>query len=409
MQDPEEMSLEQMKALVESSREVRFSIEGREALYSLTTRVLKNQRYAELSRGQRGIVRRFLSRVTGRSRAQITRLISQWMEARTIQAKSPARRRFPTRYTDQDAVLLAQADAAHEELSGPATRRILRREYEVFGQPAYERLAGISVSHLYNLRRSKAYRKVRIRVEHTQASKVKIGERRKPQPLGRPGYLRVDTVHQGHLDGHPGLYHINAVDTVTQWQVVGCVETICERHLLPVLEAMLHQIPFVLRGFHCDNGSEFINYQVAGMLEKLRVEFTKSRAYRTTDNALVEGKNGAIIRKHFGHSPIAAEHAEAFQKFFTAHLNPYLNYHRPSGFATIRTGPRGRRKRIYQVDDYRTPFEKLTTLPKWESYLKPGLTAEQLQRSSKVLSDTQAARKMQKAKIALLAQCRGLK
>lgn len=403
------MSLEQMKALVDSSRAVRFSIEGREVLYSLLVRVLKNHRYAELSREQRGIVRRFLARVTGRSRAQITRLIRQWMQVRTIQAKRPARRRFPTRYTAEDATLLAEVDAAHEELSGPAVRRILRREYEVFGRQEYQRLAGISVSHLYNLRRSKAYRKVRVQVEHTRASKVNIGERRKPQPLGRPGYLRVDTVHQGHQDGRPGLYHINAVDTVTQWQVVGCVETISEQHLLPVLEAMLHQIPFLIRGFHCDNGSEFINHQVAGMLEKLRVEFTKSRAYRTTDNALVEGKNGAVIRKHIGHGPIAAEHAEAFQKFFTAHLNPYLNFHRPCGFATIQTGARGRRQRLYRVDDYRTPFEKLTSLPQWESFLKPGLNSERLQCASKKLSDTEAARKMQKAKLALLATCRGLK
>lgn len=408
MQDPEEMTLEQMEAWVDGSRALRFSVEGREALYSLLMRVLRKQRYAELNREQRGIVRRFLARVTSRSRAQITRLIGQWMQARTIQAKRAVRRRFPTRYTAEDAALLAGVDAAHEELSGPAVRRILRREYEVFGRQQYQRLAGISVSHLYNLRRSKAYRQVRVRVERTRASKVNIGERRKPQPLGRPGYLRVDTVHQGHQDGRPGLYHINVVDTVTQWQVVGCVETISERHLLPVLEALLHQIPFVIRGFHCDNGSEFINHRVAGMLEKLRVEFTKSRAYRTTDNALVEGKNGAVIRKHIGHGPIAAEHAEAFQKFFTAHLNPYLNFHRPCGFATVQTGARGRRKRIYPADDYRTPFEKLTSLPKWESFLKPGLDAEQLQSASQKLSDTEAARKMQKAKMALLAKCRGL-
>lgn len=409
MENPEEMSLEQMKKLVESSRAVRFSVEGREALYGLVMRVLKNQRYAELGREQRGIVRRFLAKVTGRSRAQITRLIGQWMEGRRIEAKRPARRRFATRYTEEDARLLAEVDAAHEELAGPAVRRILRREYEVFSRPEYERLAGISVSHLYNLRRSKAYRKVRVRVEHTRASKANIGERRKPQPLGRPGYLRVDTVHQGQKDGQAGLYHINAVDTVTQWQVIGCVETIAEQHLLPVLEAMLHQIPFVIRGFHCDNGSEFINYQVAGLLEKLRVEFTKSRAYRTTDNALVEGKNGAVIRKHVGHGPIPAEHAEAFQKFFTAHLNPYLNFHRPCGFATIQSGAHGRRKRIYPADDYRTPFEKLTSLPKWENFLKPGLDAGQLQRASKMLSDTESARRMQKAKLALLSKSRGLK
>ena len=403
------MTLDQMKALVESSRAVRFSIEGREALYKLVVRVLTMHRYGELNREQRGIVRGFLTKVTGRSRAQITRLLSQWLQVRTIQAKSPVRRRFPTRYTAEDAARLAEVDAAHQELSGPAVRKILRREYEVFGQKEFQRLAGISVSHVYNLRRSKAYRKVRVRVEHTQASQVNIGERRKPQPLGRPGYLRVDTVHQGQLDGKPGLYHINAVDTVTQWQVVGCVETISERHLMPVLEAMLHQIPFLIRGFHCDNGSEFINHQVAGMLEKLRVEFTKSRAYRTTDNALVEGKNGAVIRKHIGHGYIAAEHAEAFQKFFTAHLNPYLNFHRPCGFAKIQTGARGRRKRIYPADDYRTPFEKLTSLPKWETFLKPGLDVTQLQQAAKKLSDTEAARKMQKAKIALLAKCRGLK
>jgi hypothetical protein len=409
MQDPEEMTLQQMKALVESNRAVRFSMDGREAVYRLLVRVLKNQHYGEQSRKQRGIVRRFLVKVSGWSRAQITRLIRQWMQTRTIQAKRPTRRRFPTRYTAEDAVLLAEVDAAHEELSGPAVRRILLREHEVFGRQQYQRLAGISVSHLYNLRRSKAYRKVRVCVEHTQASQVNSGERRKPRPLGRPGYLRVDTVHQGHHDGRLGLFHINAVDTVTQWQVVGCVETISERHLLPVLEAMLHQIPFVIRGFPCDNDSEFINHQVAGLLEKLRVEFTKSRAYRTTDNALVEGKNGAIIRKHIGHGPIAAEHAEAFQKFFTAYLNPYLNFHRPCGFATIRIGARGRRKRIYPADDYRTPFEKLALLPKWESYLKPGLDAENLQRTSQQLSDTEAARKMQKAKTALLAKCRGLK
>jgi hypothetical protein len=409
MENPEEMSLEQMKTLVESSRTVRFSIAGRKALYSLLMRILRNQRYAELGREQRGVVRGFLAKITGRSRAQITRLIGQWMQARTIEAKQSARRRFPTRYTEADARLLAAVDAAHEELAGPAVKRILRREHEVFGHADFARLAEISVSHLYNLRRSQAYRRVRVRMEHTRPGKVNIGERRKPQPLGRPGFLRVDTVHQGHRDGHPGLYHINAVDTVTQWQVVGCVETISEQHLLPVLEAMLHQFPFVVRGFHCDNGSEFINYQVAGLLEKLRVEFTKSRAYRTTDNALVEGKNGAVIRKHIGYGAIAAEHAEDFQKFFTAHLNPYLNFHRPCGFATIQTGQRGRRKRIYRTKDYQTPFEKLTSLPKWESFLKPGLQAEHLQRAARNLSDTETARNMQKAKLALLAKCRGLR
>jgi len=117
--------------------------------------------------------------------------------------------------------------------------------------------------------------------------------------------------------------------------VIGCVETICERHLIPVIEAILHQFPFRILGFHCDNGSEYINAPVAKLLNKLLIGFTKSRPYRTTDNALVEGKNGAVIRKHIGYGAIPAEHAQQIQKFYTAHFNPYLNFHRPCGFATI--------------------------------------------------------------------------
>ena len=271
-------------------------------------------------------------------------------------------------------MLLAATDAAHEDLSGPALRRILRREFTLFGRQEYERLSEISVSHLYNLRRSPAYKSQRVRVQSTQSRQIAIGERRKPDPLGRPGYLRVDTVHQGQKDGKAGVFHINAVDTVTQWQTIGCVETIGERHMLPVLEAMLHQFPFRILGFHCDNGSEFLNHRVAAMLEKLLVEFTKSRAYRTTDNALVEGKNGAVVRKHVGYGFIGCEHAEAMHRFFTAHFNPYLNFHRPCGFAALAVGPRGRVKRRYPANDYRTPFEKLTSLDQWQQHLKSGLS-----------------------------------
>src|ERR1022692_376075 len=202
------------------------------------------------------------------------------------------------------------------------------------------------------------------------------------------------------------VYHLNAVDTVTQWEIVGCVETISERHLLPVLEAMLHQFPFRILGFHCDNGCEFINHQVAALLNKLLAEFTKSRAYRTTDNALVEGKNGAVVRKHIGYGPIGAPHAEELQKFFTAHFNPYLNYHRPCGFAVSELGAGGKKKRIYRTEDYQMPYEKLTSLSDWQQYLKEGLRPAALEQQAGQMSDTEAARRMKKAKLAVLQKCR---
>jgi hypothetical protein len=262
MSNLERLTLAEMAEFVTTSRHVSWSAVGPDSVYGVIERVLKAQQYRRLSKGQRGIVKRFLAKITGMSRTQLTRLIRRWMDTRRIE-RSPARRpNFPRRYNDADIASLAEVDAAHEDLSGPAVRHLCQRAWVVFGDEKFQRLAGISASHIYNLRRSRAYQKIRVRVEHTQGSTVSIGERRRPEPQGKPGYLRVDTVHQGQHDCQAGVYHLNAVDTVTQWEVVGCTETISERHLVPVLEAMLHQYPFRIVGFHCDNGSEFLNYQV---------------------------------------------------------------------------------------------------------------------------------------------------
>jgi hypothetical protein len=406
MKNLDQLSLSEMEELLSSSRKVTWKTENSEAKYTLMASVLKARQYGKLGKREKGVVRRFLQKVTATSRAQLTRLIRQWMEDRKIVRRTAPRPRFAVRYTRADVVLLAATDAAHEDLSGPALRHILHREFEVFNNPHYQRLAKISVSHLYNLRKSAVYRSQRVRVNHTQSRQIAIGERRKPDPKGKPGFLRVDTVHQGQKDGKPGVYYINSVDTVTQWQNIGCVETISEMHMIPVLEAILHQFPFRIIGFHCDNGSEFLNYQVAKMLDKLLVEFTKSRAYRTTDNALVEGKNGAVVRKHIGYGFIASEHAEALQKFFTSQFNPYLNFHRPCGFAVLVKGARGRTKRRYPADDYRTPFEKLSSLENWQQYLKPGTTEAFLRSQALQRSDTEAAKQMQKAKLGILKRVR---
>jgi hypothetical protein len=49
---------------------------------------------------------------------------------------------------------------------------------------------------------------------------------------GKPGYIRIDTVHQGDLDGCKGVYHINAVDEVTQIEIVVSVEKISEQYFM---------------------------------------------------------------------------------------------------------------------------------------------------------------------------------
>src|SRR6185312_9885529 len=236
---------------------------------------------------------------------------------------------------------LAEVDEADETLSGPATRQILKRELEQYGDQRFKRLAGISVAHIYNLRKSRNYREKRLRYEKARPVPIAIGERRRPDPQGKPGYLRVDTVHQGDLDGVKGVYHINAVDEVTQWQVVGATAQIGEQWLIPVLEAMLGQFPFRILGFHSDNGSEFINHTVARLLNKLLAEQTKSRPRHSNDNGLVESKNAAVIRKHIGYGYITASHPSAMMTFYREHLNPYLNFHRPCGVPEITTDNKG--------------------------------------------------------------------
>lgn len=406
MQNADVLTQEQIQEFLKGSRSIEFTAQNRSELYGFVERVLVAQEYAGQGKKQRGAVRAYLCKVTGLSLPQMTRLIRQYKRDGTVEAVAYRRRRFATKYTSRDVALLAEVDRAHDWLSGPATVHILKREHEQFGKVDHARLAQISVAHLYNLRRSARYRKLAARWEPTQPSGIPIGERRKPDPHGRPGFLRVDTVHQGDWEGVKGVYHINAVDAETQWQVVGCVARISEQYVLPVLEAMLDQFPFRILGFHSDNGSEFVNYDVAGLLQRLLIEFTRSRANRTQDNALVEGKNGAIIRKHMGYGHIGAEHAEVVDKFHSVYLNPYLNFHRPCGFATVSLDARGKRRRQYKREDYATPYERLSGLKNAAQYLKENESLAQLEKIAGRMSDTDCARKLAAAKVQLLRRCK---
>ncbi len=402
--EAEKLSVERIAAFLQASEEIRFLGENRQQVYAWIEQVLRQQQYGQQGRKAKGLLRRYVEKMTGLSRAQVTRLIARYQASGTVQAAAYRRHRFRQRYTRADIELLAAVDEAHETLSGPATRRILEREYQQYGKPEYERLAAISVAHLYNLRRHQRYRERRLTYHKTRPTTVAIGERRRPDPEGRPGYLRVDTVHQGDQNSAKGVYHINAVDEVTQWQIVAATERISEAWLEPVLLALLRQFPFRIRGFHSDNGSEFINQIVARLLNKLLIEQTKSRPRHSNDNGLVETKNGAVIRKHMGYGYLAGEHAQAIHRFYAEYLNPYLNYHRPCAQADIEVDEKGRQRRYYHR--YQTPLETLLTLSHPAQYLRQGLTLATLQRIAAVRSDTAAAQQMQQAKQHLFQQFR---
>ena len=400
----EKLSLVEIEAFLSASESVRFAGprggSGRTELYGWVERLLCHHQYPLQKRRAKGLLRAYVEHMTGFSRAQATRLIGGFVTAGRVALKPSARPRFQRHYTAADVQLLASVDEAHERLSGPATRQILKREFEVYGKAEFERLARLSVGHLYNLRRSPRYGLRHY--EKTRPTAVQIGERKKPAPNGQPGFLRVDTVHQGDSPEGKGIYHINAVDEVTQWEVMAATARISEAYLLPVLESILAQFPFVIRNFHSDNGSEFINKTVAQLLEKLLIEQTKSRPRKSGDNGLVETKNAAVVRKHIGWGHIAQAHAAPINQFYTGFLNPYVNYHRPSAQPEVRIDAKGRKRRLYKT--WQTPFEKLLSLDRPQQFLRPGLSVAALQRVAATISDTEAARRMQQAKNNLFEQ-----
>ncbi|MBV9743048.1 MAG: integrase, partial [Acidobacteriia bacterium] len=234
MNDSEATSLEQIRAFLTGAGELQFAGQNRAEVYGWTEATLVRFQYAGLGKPDKGLVRRYIARMTGLSRAQATRLIASYRKSGRVKAASYQRRKFPVRYTKADVELLAYVDRSHGNLSGPATKRILEREHQQYGQAAFERLAQISVAQIYRFRNSEAYRKRNTSYQPTRPTPIPIGERRKPRPEGRPGYLRIDTVHQGDRDGAKGLYHINAVDEVTQWEIVAATPQISERWLIPV-------------------------------------------------------------------------------------------------------------------------------------------------------------------------------
>jgi len=403
-------TIEMVEQFLSGCLQIEFTKSGDDSeRYEHISRVLKRFDYPRQGKREKGVLLKYLQVTSGYSRAQVTRLVTQWFTNRLATIPLTKRYRAPAapfarKYTAIDIALLAEMDKANEDVCGPAIAHLLQRAYGVYGDARYERLAGLSVSHLYNLRKSAGYRALRMIFIKTHPVCNSIGVRKVPRPNGRVGFVRIDTVHQGDLDGIKGVYHITCVDEVSQWQVEACVQGISEAFLLPVLELIIEQFPFVILGFHSDNGSEYINGPVAKILEKLRVEQTKSRSRHSNDNALAESKNASVVRKHMGYEHIPQKYAKPINAFYQETFNPWLNFHRPCMFATEVISPKGKIIKRYKHEDVKTPLECLVQLNvNGFVTLKEDITLDALQAQAKSKTDLAAAQEMQRAKSELFA------
>ena len=396
-----------MEEFLKSNSSLKMEISIDSDKYDFVRAVLIKTRYTKLKKREKKIAQQYLKFFTGYSKGHIKTLISEWKKGKLLWNINRDRGSFPVKYFADDIARLIDTDVAHRCLNGKATKEIMRREFAVFGKKEYENISYISISHLYNLRNHNLQygSSEALFFKHTQATQVNIGIRKKPFPDGIPGFLRIDTVHQGDLDGVKGVYHINIIDEVTQYEMIATVSGISQHFLKPVIVILLDSFPFKIHEFHSDNGSEFINRTVAKLLTDLLIDQSKSRSRHTNDQALVEGKNGSIVRKLFGHSFINQKFAPLMNVFNKDYVNIYLNYHRPCLFARDVVNTKGKIKKKYDVA--MTPYEKLKSLENASQHLRDGITFESLDKIAYAESDNDFGKKMMDAKGELFKKING--
>jgi len=373
-------------------------------VYAWMTGLLIRLRYRFLTKEKRGVVRRYIHLYSGYTMSHVDTLIGEYKRTGKLVRTQRTQNSFERVYTREDIALLAEVANAYRHQNAKALRKVCSDMYHVYEDTRFERLQRISASHIYNLKKTPTYQNETLEYTKTKPTTVDIGVRKKPFPDGKPGFLRVDSVHQGDLDKEKGVYHINLVDEVTQDEIVVCVAGISEEFLKPALEEALSSFPFEILNFHSDNGSEYINKAVARLLNKLVIEQTKSRSRRSNDNGLVEGKNAAVIRKYMGRMHIPKKHAKAINAFYREYLNPFVRFHRFCAFPEEEVLENG--KIIKKYREYKTPIQKLLSLPDFEQYLRVGITAESLLSEATRQTHLQSAQETQKAREKLFASFR---
>lgn len=247
MKDDSITRIEQLPILIKAAQSLGTTQMKRDnttnEIYQWMSDLLIRLRYRHLKKKEKGMVRQYLWWYSGYTASHIDHLIARYMKKGTIKRKKRTQPSFERKYSRADIALLAQVAEAYDHQNGKALRAVCRDMYDVYGDERFVRLKDISVAHLYNLKKTMTYQNTVQTYTKTRSVSLPIGERRKPYPEGKPGYIRVDSVHQGDKDKEKGVYHINLVDEVTQYEVVATVEGISQEFLKDALKEALESFP----------------------------------------------------------------------------------------------------------------------------------------------------------------------
>ena len=383
MDDSRLINITQLNNFLKGSQGVNLSLEDApiSERYGCIEKIFRQLHYRTLKKKEKRIVLNYLRKITGYKHTQLFRLIDRLEKVGKLLKKNYHRIKPARIYSTSDIKRLEETDELHLRLSEDATKEILRREYEIFGHLKYRTVSEISHGHITNLRHCPVYKSSWI--NHTKARQIPIGMTQPPQNFGKPGSIRIDSVSQ------KDVYHINSVDEITQWEIVFCVPQLSERFMIPALEEIFDQYPFIIFNFHSDRGKETINYLVADLLQRLLIKQTKNRSYHSGDNALVETKNGSVIRKNMGWEHINRDLTDEINSYYKSFFNPYLNFHRPCAYPTIEVDKKGKKKKVYDL--YQVPYEALKQITGADKFLKPGVTFDKLDQTAYQMSDNEFA------------------
>ena len=193
-----------------------------------------------------------------------------------------------------------------------------------------------------------------------------------------PGYLEMDfVVHSGMSMAGSFIHTLVTTDVCSGW--TESVPLLAREQSLVVegLEVLFRQIPFPVRGVDSDNDSAFINDTLLAFCKKHHVEFTRSRPYHKNDQAWVEQKNGAVIRRLVGHDRLSGVVAgQALAHLYQA-ARLYVNYFQPSFKLRGKERHGAKVKRTYEPPA--TPCERLLQHPSIDDEIKAELRSQRSQ------------------------------
>jgi hypothetical protein len=189
----------------------------------------------------------------------------------------------------------------------------------------------------------------------------------------RPGFVEADLVaHCGESTEGQYLSTLTTVDVILGWTECFVIRQRSQQVVSAAMDALRQRLPFPLLGLDCDNDGFFINGTLNRYCEQYQITFTRSRPYKKNDQAFVEQKNGAVVRRHVGYRRYTSSEAADVLTALYDELHAYVNFFQPTRKLLYK---QRRGAKLYKrYDRAQTPYQRALASPDVTPLTKVRLT-----------------------------------